>query len=100
MLGRVDASAGPSSPVPGCAAMTLRNWGLIGAAAVGLVLTLFVLVQQLDAGKRAKTELRVHRNQAEAAAANGNDAVETLGAQATAEDTIDIVTRGNADAIR
>lgn len=70
-----------------------------------IVLVLIVLAVMwgmgtLTSGATARTEARLHRNTADAARASASDAVTTIGAQATAESTIDAQTKENDHAIR
>lgn len=81
--------------------MTLspRLWGII-AGALLMLLAVWWLWSEFTSGQRAKVEARINANQADAAAASGDDAVETVSSQAANEDAVDAITKGNADAIR
>jgi hypothetical protein len=70
--------------------------------ALGLVLLLvlaFFAIRGIFVGS-AKDEVRLSRNQAEAAVASGTDAVATVGKQMKREEAIDATTRDNTNAIR
>lgn len=80
--------------------MTLspRLWGII-AGSVLLLFAVWWIWGEFTSGQRAKVEARLNANQADAAAASGDDAVETVSSQAAVEDAVDAITKGNADAI-
>ena len=68
------------------------------AIGIGLVLALWWGYNMLTG--RLRTEAKLGRNQAEAAASSGADAVNVVGAQNKAEDQVDQVTRENDSEIR
>ncbi|MFA7597012.1 MAG: hypothetical protein WCY92_11720 [Novosphingobium sp.] len=75
-----------------------RGWWL--AIILGFGGLLILANYAISGGKSARTEAKLARNQTEAAMASGSDAVATIGAQGTAEDAVDALTRENDHAIR
>lgn len=65
---------------------------------VAILLAVFWLYQFVTA--RPEAEARLGKNQTEAAAQSGRDAVNTVGAQNKAEDQVDQITKENDSAIR
>lgn len=78
--------------------LTRGWWTLIGLALLALVIMWGI--GALTSGATARTEARLNRNMADAAIASGQDAVATIGAQATAESRVDAQTKENENAIR
>lgn len=70
---------------------------------IGFVIAILLmawLVNTIVSGRNAKVEARLGRNQTEAATKSGEDAVNTVGDQITAEDRVDAITRENERDIR